>query len=102
MSAEERVRGQLRVERALARRSLRDASRVLVARRRALARAVERFRARAGDGDFIDVADAVMACEAIGARARMLQDQLRRLGSDAEYERRLNRELTERLEHAAV
>jgi hypothetical protein len=102
MSAEERVRGRLRVERALARRSLRDASRLLMARRNALARAVERFHARADGGDFIDVADAMMACEAIGARARMLQDQLRQLGSDAEYERRLNLELTERLEPAAI
>jgi hypothetical protein len=102
MGAEERVRARLQVERALVRRSLREASQELIARREALGRAVERLRSRADGGDLVDVADAMMAYEATGGRARWLEDRLRQLHSGAEYERRASRALAGRREHAAL
>jgi hypothetical protein len=80
------------VEQSVLRRYLRQTTRELVQRREALGRAVERLDAP-DKRDFVDVADAVMAHEATGARVRWLQDRLDRLGSRAEYDRRFGREL---------
>ena len=44
----------------------------------------------AGQGDFIDVADAVAAYEATGASVRSLQDWLDRLRSGTQYARRFS------------
>jgi hypothetical protein len=101
MRTEEKVRAHLRVEQVLIRRYLRETARELVARRESLGRAVERLNAP-DKGDFIDVADAVMAYEATGARVRSLQERLDRLRSAAEYDRRFSRELYARSDQAAA
>jgi hypothetical protein len=101
MRTAERVRARLRVEHALIRRYLYETTEELAARREVLNRAVERLNA-AAKGDFIDVADALLAYEATEARLERLQDQLDRLRSAAEYDRRFSRELSARSDPAAA
>ena len=101
MRTEEQVRASLRAEQVLIRRYLRETTQELVARRDAVGRAVERLNGP-GKGVFIDVADAVMAYEATGARARSLQERLDRLRSAGEYDRRFSRELSARSGPAAA
>ena len=89
MQVEERVQASLEAERVAVRRSLERTARELVAQREPLQRAVERWKSQSADGDLVDVADAMMAYEALRVRARWLQDRLRGLSSCAEYERRV-------------
>ena len=81
------MRAVLAVKRTIAKRSLVDVRRRLVARERGLRRATARAEHRPSEADFADVVEVLKAFHAMANRARRVEGRVRRLSSTQEYER---------------
>ena len=91
MRLEERVRAAIAEERTVTEQSLGRSARRLRDRRDALHGVRDGLNLGAADIGVIEVADAALALEAAVEGVRSAQGHLRRLGSSAEFERRLQR-----------
>lgn len=91
MRLEERVRAAIAEERTVTEQSLGRSARRLRDRRDALHGVRDGLNRGAADIGVIEVADAALALEAAVEGVRSAQGHLRRLGSSAEFERRLQR-----------
>ena len=92
MNVEERVRRAMFEERAVVERSLQQGADRLGQRREELHRVTARRQAGArGGADVVQVADAALAYDLMVDRVHFLRCQVRRLRSESEYRRRIER-----------
>jgi hypothetical protein len=91
MNVEERVRLAMAEERTVVERSLQQGSDRLGQRRDELRRVTAQRRAGERNPDVVQVADAALAYDLMVDRVHFLQSQVRRLRSESEYQRRIER-----------